>query len=129
MPVITIGGLLAAIVAIVGTGASLFFTIANLLANILFLPFKVFEGNALLITLFYWSVLFVDVFMVTQVTEFILGIFGVNGLNLNFSWLFMLFVNLPLLYIFGFTIDAVWILVIFTFLLFAQFALLIRQNI
>ena len=129
MPAITIGGLLAAVVAIVGTGVSLFLTVANLLANILFLPFKAFEGNALLITVFYWSILFVDVFMITQVTELILGIFGVHGLNLNFSWLFMLFVNLPLLYIFGFTIDAVWILVIFTFLLFAQFALLIRQNI
>lgn len=85
---------LGAIIAAIGGAASAIITIGGFLANIITIPFRMFENQPYLGVVIYWLILSIDVFIIGGITRELFASLGVENFELNFTSILLLFPNL-----------------------------------
>lgn len=123
MPVPFIGGILAvlgaAVPAVIAAGTFL----GELVASF----FKIFEGHRSLLVFFFWTILFVDTFVIGTFTTQFLNSIGINNVTINFTTFFLLIPNVFLSFIFGIALTSFHVLIVLTFWLIMEFAFFLSK--
>ena len=121
MAIFTISGFLAAI----GAGITAVASAAGFLANIATIPFKIAGDNKSLAIVMYWVVFAVDTFVVVPLVSGILqpffDIFGLEGIQLGFTTIYLTVINIFTGFIFGWFFVPMHLLMLASVLLIFEF--------
>ncbi len=122
MVVITLSGILAGLAAAISAVTS----VGSFLANIAILPFKVAGDNKMFAIFIYWIVFFIDSFifvpLFSAVTNPLFKAFGLEGIELGFTSIYLIIVNIFASFLFGWFFVPFHLLIIATLVLLLQFA-------
>lgn len=120
MVIVTVGGVLAGLAAAISAVTS----VGSFLANVAFLPFKVAGDNKMFAIFIYWTVFFIDSFLFvplfSAVTNPLFKSFGLEGIELGFTSIYLVVVNIFTSFLFG------WFFVPFHLLIIASLVLLLQ---
>ena len=101
MAVFTISGILGILGAAV-TGVA---SAAGFLANIATIPFALAGNNRTLALIMYWIIFAIDAFVIVRITSAVLqpfyDIFGIEGVELGFTSIYLMVINIFTGFIFG----------------------------
>ena len=126
--VVTIGSVLA----LLGAGISAAASVGGFLANIAFLPFKIAGDNRLFAVVIYWIVFFIDSFVVVRVFSVVMqpffDIFGITGVEIGFTSIYLLLINMFTTFLFGWFFVPFHLLMLASLVLALQFAIWAFHN-
>lgn len=101
MAIFTISGILG----ILGAAVTAVASGAGFLANIATIPFALAGNNRTLALVMYWIIFAIDAFIIVRITSAVLqpfyDIFGIEGVELGFTSIYLMVINIFTGFIFG----------------------------
>lgn len=117
MVVLTISGILG----VIGAGITSVASVASFLANIATIPFRLAGENRTLAVSMYWVVFAIDSFLVVPVisgvTQPFFDIFGIEGVKIGFTTIYLLVINLFTSFLVGWAFTPFHLLILATLIL------------
>lgn len=121
MVILTIGGVLGGIGAAITTVASG----ASFLANLATIPFRVAGENRVLAISMYWLVFAIDSFvfvpLFSAVTTPFFDVFGIKGVEIGFTSIYLIIINIFTSFLFGWFFVPFHLLILATLILILEF--------
>ena len=123
---------IAGILAALGAAVSPVVAVGTFLADIALIPFKLAGDNKMLATFMYWIVFAVDAFIITpavsSITEPFFAFFGIEGVKIGFTTIYLFLINIFTSFLFGWAFSAFHLLIITSLLLLLQLALFMHSH-